>query len=99
MLIAASRLRDASLRARFLTMSRQFKDWLRQRDGFIRYELFESDEGWCDTMLWRDRASADDANRAFRATPIAAAFAEIVEPDFHIFYGRSFVLGTSETDR
>ena len=77
----ASRLRAPEHRARFLELSSETEAWLRDQPGFLRYELVELDDGWMDTMLWSDASAADAGNRRFGSTPIAAAFAEIVEDD------------------
>ena len=76
----ASRLRSKSFRQCFLELSRETEAWLCQQPGFIRHELFETRDGWMDTMFWRDHAAADHGNAAFAKMGIAAGFVEIIEP-------------------
>jgi quinol monooxygenase YgiN len=86
-MVVASRLRSEEHRGHFLELSRRMQAWLQQQPGFLRYELFETETGWLDTMLWKDRASMDSGNAAFGATELVAAFAEIVEPVYHSHKG------------
>ena len=88
----ASWLRSPQFRARFLELSRQTERWMHEQPGFLRYELFETEAGWMDTMLWRSRLEAEAANTSFAASQIAAEFAEIVEPDHRGYLGSSIAL-------
>lgn len=67
---------------RFIALSSELQGWLHEQDGFVRYELFGSDERWMDTMIWRDRASAECGNAAFANTALAARMIAMVEPGF-----------------
>lgn len=90
--IVTSKLRDGDHRDRFLDLSAQTRDWLAARPGFLRYELFEGDGDWTDTMLW---ASVDDArrgNEAFAKPEISRSFAEIVG-SYRGFFGVRTALG------
>lgn len=80
--VVASRLSDPSHRAEFLRLSEMTAKWLARQPGFLRYELCETADGWFDTMLWQDQASADAGNAAFVHTEIARGFARIIEPVF-----------------
>ncbi len=77
---------------RFLELSRRTKAWLEAQPGFLRYELFEGDGTWTDTMLWDSGSAALAGNRAFARTPLAAAYANIVEPDHRGFAGAAVSL-------
>lgn len=86
--IVTSRLREPeSGRDEFLALSEATQAWMQAQPGFLRYELFEGNGAWIDTMLWADATAAEAGNRAFSATEIAQRFARIVEPDFHAFMG------------
>ena len=91
-IVIASRLADASHRAEFLRLSALLKIWLAKQPGFLRYELYETANGWFDAMLWRDQAAADAGNAAFAQTDICRGFAEIVEPGYHVLSGQSISL-------
>jgi hypothetical protein len=86
--VVASRLRDSIHRAEFLHLSELTAKWLARQPGFLRYELCETADGWFDTMLWQDQASADALNAAFAQTEIAQSFARIIQPDFTRHSGR-----------
>ncbi|ODT85666.1 antibiotic biosynthesis monooxygenase [Phenylobacterium sp. SCN 70-31] len=90
--IVTSRLRAPGHRDRFITLSRETEAWMHAQPGFLRYELFEGDGAWTDTMLWESAAAAEAGNRAFARTLLAAAFAEIVDGDYRGFQGRQFDL-------
>ena len=86
-MLVASRLRSNDHRGRFLELSQLMKQWLHLQPGFLRYELFETETGWIDTMLWKDRASMEIANALFENTHLAYGFAEIVEPSYQSYEG------------
>jgi quinol monooxygenase YgiN len=90
--IVTSRLKSPEHRDRFISLSRETETWMQAQPGFLRYELFEGVGAWTDTMLWDSPAAAEAGNRAFADTPLAAAFAEVVESDYRGFEGRLFHL-------
>ncbi|MEV0299374.1 hypothetical protein [Nocardia sp. NPDC050710] len=63
----------------FLAASREFRDWLRDRSGFIGYEVVGAGRRWADCIEWRDFESALAGNTAFAGTEIAARFARVVQ--------------------
>ena len=87
-IVVSSRLKDAAYRDDFLRLSALLKTWLQRRPGFVRYELYETEDGWFDTMLWRDQAAAEAGNAAFAQTDIAKGFYEIVAPGWRTLTGR-----------
>ena len=78
MLSVVSRLRSESDRKPFLALSAELATWLKGQPGFVRYELIDGGLAMADRIEWVSRAEAEQGNREFAGTPIAAGFAEVV---------------------
>ncbi len=88
------RLRAAADAERFVALSRSLRAWLHTRDGFVRYELFASSGDWMDTMIWRDRAAAEQGNKAFLKTPLATEMVGLVETGYRSLIAERIALDT-----
>ena len=73
--------------ARFIELSVELSVWLQRQPGFLRYELYRSDTGWTDTMLWSDRSAAEVGNDAFMKTELARQMISLVESGYRSFAG------------
>ena len=91
-LIVTSKLRPGASRELFLELSAQTKMWLHRQSGFLRYELFEGEGSWTDTMVWASAEAAEASRAAFGRTDIASAFSQLVEPDYRVFSGKAVQL-------
>lgn len=79
--IVLYRLKPAADRGRFLRLSAQATDWLRQCTGYLGRELLEDDGQWVDVVRWATMHDALAAGEAFVQTPIASEFMAAVEPE------------------
>ncbi|MGH2614293.1 MAG: hypothetical protein ACRDJC_03560 [Thermomicrobiales bacterium] len=79
--IVLYRLKPTVDRGRFLAISSQATEWLRQRPGYLGRELLEDDGQWVDLVRWATMDDALAAASAFADVPEAEAFMDVVEPD------------------
>jgi antibiotic biosynthesis monooxygenase (ABM) superfamily enzyme len=80
--IVIYRLKPDADRDRFMEISHQATDWLRQRPGYLGRELLEDESGqWVDLVRWATMDDALAAASAFMQVPEAAAFMDAVEPE------------------
>jgi hypothetical protein len=86
--VISLKLRDNAHRDEFLRLSGLLQAWLAPRPGFLRYELFETADGWFYAILWRDQASAQAGNGAFMTSDLAREFSKIVQPGLHAISGK-----------
>lgn len=78
--IVLYRLKPDTDRDRFLDISAQATDWLRQCAGYLGRELLEDEGQWVDLVRWASRDDALAAGEAFVQTPIASEFMASVDP-------------------
>ena len=91
--IVISKLRQSQSREEFLELTRQMLEWFQTQPGFLGYELYESETGWADKILWQSQEHAKAGNQAFAETEIAKGFSRIVDPDYRGFIGSPVLLG------
>jgi antibiotic biosynthesis monooxygenase (ABM) superfamily enzyme len=92
--IVLYRLKPDVDRARFMAISAQATEWLRQRPGYLGREVLEDDSGQVvDLVRWATIDDALAAANAFADEPEAAAFTDAVEPDsIQMLHPRRIVL-------
>jgi hypothetical protein len=78
---------SAVARQDFLEASAKMFRWLKSCPGFIDYALYEGDEAWCDTVLWKSRFDAEQGMLAFYQSEVSREIVNLVEPGFTSFFG------------
>jgi len=81
---------DAS-RESFLDLTEQMIAWLKNKTGFIAYELYEGSEFWSDRIVWEDQGSAQDGLKDFLTTAVAKKMIQLVEDSYSSFFGQAVV--------
>lgn len=66
--IVKFKLRPDTSRETFLYLTKQMIAWLKDKKGFIAYELYEGSEFWADRIAWKDQESAQDGLKYFLTT-------------------------------
>jgi quinol monooxygenase YgiN len=89
--IVKFRLRPDASREAFLEITEQMVGWLKHREGFIAYELYEGSEYWSDRIAWKNEEFARDGQKSFLATPIAQQMIPLVDNDYSSFFGKAVV--------
>lgn len=85
------RLKPETSRATFLLLTEKMITWLKLRDGFVAYELYEGAEHWSDRILWRDKENAEAGQKDFLKTDLAGQIMLLVQDDFDSFMGVQIV--------
>jgi hypothetical protein len=92
-IIVTTKLRPGASRERFLELARGVKAWLAGQPGFLRYELFEGDDGrWTDTMTWASEETMELGHQALGTSDITNGFDELIEPEHVSFIGKALAL-------
>lgn len=73
-------------RETFLGLTRQMIAWLKNKDGFIAYELYEGAECWSDKIAWKNEKLAQDGLNDFLAIQIAVQMIPLVENGYSSFF-------------
>jgi quinol monooxygenase YgiN len=79
---------DASQEA-FLALTKQMIAWLKDREGFVAYELYKGSESWLDRIAWESETHAQAGLNEFLATAIAKQMISLVESDYSSFFGEA----------
>ncbi len=87
--IVKFRLKPDASRERLLALTGQMIAWLKERPGFVAYELYEGPESWSDRIAWETRGHADDGLQDFLATPIATQMLPLREAGHSSFFGEA----------
>lgn len=85
--IVKFKLKPDSSREAFLELTEQMIAWLKSREGFIAYELYEGSEFWSDRIAWENEKFAQDGLSEFLTTPFAKQIISLVENDYISFFG------------
>lgn len=85
--IVKFRLKSVTSRKTFLELTKQMIAWLKERDGFVAYELYEGREWWSDRITWESEQHAQDGLKAFLTTKSAQQMITLVEDDYSSFFG------------
>jgi hypothetical protein len=85
------RLKQGVSRKGFLALTEKMLVWLKSRDGFVAYELYEGAESWSDRISWDSEQHAKVALNAFRSTAIAMQLVPLIKSDFSCFFGEAVV--------
>ena len=92
-IIVTVRLKAAASRDRFLQLGREVKAWLERQPGFVRYELFEGDDGrWTDVMTWASPEAMELGHQALGSSDVTNGFDELIEPEHTSFLGQAVAL-------
>jgi hypothetical protein len=89
--IVKFKLKPSASREVFLSLTEQLVDWLKNKSGFIAYELYEGSEFWSDRIAWKDEKSARDGLSDFSNTDIAKKLINLVEVGYSSFFGESVI--------
>ena len=63
--------------------------WLKNKDGFIAYELYKGSEYWSDRIAWENDKLAQDGLNDFLATQIAEQMIPLVDNGYSNFFGEA----------
>lgn len=72
----------------FRKLTAQMAAWLKKQKGFVSYELYESETGWADRIVWTTLKAAKQGNNAFSQTTIGTLMSNFIEPGFNAFMGK-----------
>lgn len=86
--IVKFKLKPDTSRVSFLEHTEQMVAWLKTKDGFIAYELYEGSEFWSDRIVWNDQSFAQDGLKDFLCTSIAKKLVQLVEDNYSSFFGQ-----------
>ena len=86
--IVKFKLKPDTSRELFLDLTEQMVAWLKSKDGFIAYELYEGSELWSDRISWDDQSSAQNGLKEFLKTAIAKDLVHLVEDGSSSFFGQ-----------
>jgi hypothetical protein len=91
--IVTVKLKAGASRERFLQLGREVKAWLERQSDFVRYELFEGDDGrWTDVMTWANPEAMEVGHQALGASDITNGFDELIESEHVSLLGRKVAL-------
>ena len=85
------KLKPEASRAALLLLTEKMIAWLKLREGFVAYELYEGAEYWSDRILWRDKKNAETGLKDLYQTDIASQIMLLVQDDFDSFMGLQIV--------
>jgi hypothetical protein len=92
-IIVTVKLKPGASRERFIQLGHKVKAWLERQPDFVRYELFEGDDGrWTDVMTWASPEAMEVGHQALGGTDITDGFDELIEPEHVSFLGQKVVL-------
>ena len=94
--IVKFKLKPDTSRELFLDLTAQMVTWLKNKDGFIAYELYEGSEFWSDRIVWNDQCFAQEGLKDFLNTGIAKKLVHLVEDGYSIFFGQLVTSALSE---
>lgn len=97
--IVKLKLRADASRESFLDLAEQMIAWLKNRPGFIAYELYEGAEFWSDRIAWENKAFAQDGLKDFADTALAQKLIQLVEDGYSSFFGQAVVSTRFEHER
>jgi quinol monooxygenase YgiN len=89
--IVKLKLKPDSSRELFIQLTEQMVAYLKSRDGFVAYELYEGVECWSDRIVWLEKSYAEKGLKEFSTTELARQVMSFVEEDFISFFGRAVV--------
>lgn len=87
--IVRFKLKPRTSREAFLNLTEQMISWLRGREGFIAYELYEGSEFWSDRIAWENQDFAQEGLNGFLSTAIAKRMLPLVEDGYSSFFGQA----------
>ncbi|NDU92300.1 MAG: hypothetical protein G3I10_06785 [Ferrovum sp.] len=70
--------------------------WLKNKSGFIAYELYEGSECWSDRIAWENQEFAQNGLKDFLTTAIAKKMIHLVEDGYSSFSGQKIASNQSE---
>ena len=89
--IVKFKLKPDSSRELLIQLTEQMVAYLKSRDGFVAYELYEGVECWSDRIVWGEKSHAESGLKAFLLTDLARQIMNLVESDFSSFFGKAVV--------
>ena len=87
--IVKFKLRPDASHESFLDLTQQMIAWLKNKTGFIAYELYEGSEFWSDRIIWEDQGAAQDGLKDFLTTAVAKKLIQLVEYGYSSFFGQA----------
>ena len=81
------KLKADTSREAFLELTAQMIAWLKNREGFIAYELYEGSEYWSDRIAWECEKHAKEGLNHFLTTATAMRMVPLVEIGYTTFFG------------
>lgn len=87
--IVTFKLKPDTSRELFLELTGQMIAWLKDKDGFLAYELYEGAEYWSDRIAWASERHAQEGLDAFLTSTIAQRMIPLVENGYSSFFGEA----------
>ena len=94
--IVKFKLKPDTSRESFLELTEQMVAWLKNKDGFIAYELYEGSEFWSDRIVWNAQCFAQEGLKDFLSSAIAKKLVHLVEDGYNSFSGQVVTSAQSE---
>lgn len=95
--IVKFKLKPDTTRELFLDLTDQLVAWLKSKDGFIAYELYEGSELWSDRISWHDQSFAQNSLNEFLKTSISKDLLQLVEDGSTSFFGQVVTFAHTES--
>jgi quinol monooxygenase YgiN len=89
--IVKFRLKSDTSRETFMQLTEKMVAWLKQRNGFVAYELYEGTEYWSDRIVWLDKEHAETGLKDLLNTDLISQIMLHVQDDFDSFMGQQIV--------
>lgn len=89
--IVKFKLKPDASREKFLELTAQMISQLKEMEGFIAYELYESPECWSDRIAWKSKAHAQNGLQAFLSTAVSKQIIPLIESEYSSFFGDSVI--------
>ena len=94
--IVKFKLKPDSSRELFLNLTEQMINWLKNKSGFVAYELYEGPEYWSDRIVWKNQEFAQESLKDFLATNIAEQIIQLVDNGYSSFFGHEVASAQGE---
>jgi len=89
--IVIFKLKPEASRELFTQLTRQMIAWLKIREGFVAYELYEGAECWSDRLVWSNKSYAEEGLKDFLLTDVSRKILSLVDDDYNSFMGQEVI--------
>jgi len=90
--IVISKLKRIDDKDLFMDLTKRMVNWLNRQPGFISYSIYQNGRNLSDTLEFESDLDAKRINEAFTETEIFLKMHDLIEPDYHGFFGEKVSL-------